>query len=124
MRDVLTEGEIYRLASMKPVDVRTMLQAAARLGAERAMQPFRAPDGDLPEMLTKLSRLRGWYEIGPAQRAEVDTLVEWVKMRAQERAARVCDRLRGPIEIYNPSTFTTLRVPKPSGAARRGDATD
>jgi hypothetical protein len=35
MRDVLTEGEIYRLASMKPADVRTMLQAAARLGAER-----------------------------------------------------------------------------------------
>ena len=115
MRDVLTDGEIYRLASMKPADVRTMLQAAARLGAERAL---RAPDGDLPEMLTKLSRLRGWYEIGPAQRAEVDTLVEWVRMRARERAARVCERLRGPIETYNPSYVHYVACAE---AIRRGE---
>ena len=117
MRDVLTEEECDAIWRSR-APLYTMLQAAARLGAERAMQPFRAPDGDLPEMLTKLSRLRGWYEIGPAQRAEVDTLVEWVKMRAQERAARVCDRLRGPIEIYNPSYVHYVACAE---AIRRGE---
>lgn len=121
MRDVLlTMDECAALLVMLRCAADTTaeceaLQTAARLGAERAMQ---APDGDLSEMLTKLSRLRGWYEIGPAQRAEVDTLVEWVKMRAQERAARVCDRLRGPIEIYNPSYVHYVACAE---AIRRGE---
>lgn len=54
------------------------LQRAARIGAERAMA---APDGDLSAMLADpaLERLRDWYAIGPEQRAELDTLVAWVR---------------------------------------------
>lgn len=84
MRELLTEEEIRELIAQQYVPegalfsqaIRLMLQAAARLGAERAMQ---APDGDLPAMLEQLPRLKDWYAIGPAQRAEVDSLVGWVR---------------------------------------------
>ena len=84
MRDLLTEEECRELVAQQYVPegvlfsqaMRLMLQRAARLGAERAMQ---APDGDLPAMLEQLPRLRDWYAIGEAQRAEVDTLVAWVR---------------------------------------------
>lgn len=95
MRDVLTREECDRLLNALYIpgqrsQAMATLQAAARLGAERAMQ---APDGDLSAMLEQLPRLRDWYAIGPAQRAEVDSLVGWVRARGREGAAMVCDHL-------------------------------
>ena len=92
MRDLLTYDECCELRRDYDAgkDFGTVLKAAARLGAERAMQ---APDGDLPEMLADpaLERLRDWYAIGPVQRAALDMLVAWVRERERERAARVCE---------------------------------
>lgn len=88
MRDVLTRQECDALLCDRSMTIDQTLQAAARLGAERAMQ---APDEDLPEMLEQLPRLKDWYEIGPAQRAEVDTLVGWVRARERERAAKMAE---------------------------------